>query len=139
MSPKLMTAAAALGVLVGSGSASAADYATLSTHYAWTGFYGGVVTGLAGGQFDNSIPANPGPTDEGGGLTAGVHVGYNHQVSSEWVLGIEADFSIIDIDADSSTIGYFEERWLGTRRGRAGYAFERYLAYVTAGVAFTNG
>jgi outer membrane immunogenic protein len=62
------------------------------------------------------------------------------------VLGVEAD----DAWADASGFGTFaatglcaggcltNNTWLGTVRGRAGYALDRYLVYGTAGAAFGN-
>ncbi len=105
--------------------------------YSWTGFYAGGHLGYAGGEFSNSIPASAGPTGDAGSLMGGAQVGYNHQFGGPWVVGAEADFSLFDIKG-SSAAGSFTEDWMATLRLRAGYAFSRYLAYATAGVAFTH-
>lgn len=89
---------------------------------------------------------------EGGSY--GGFVGYNIQFDST-VLGIEADYSYYGVNASSSdsvarsmvlSDGYLATVNLtgtsstrlidfGTIRGRAGYAFENFLPFVTAGVA----
>jgi outer membrane immunogenic protein len=101
----------------------------------WTGLYGGVNAGAAWGYFraHNSLP---GPTDVGGNATFGGQVGYNAQ-AGRLVLGVEADASWIDIHA-RSTGARFDEDWMATLRLRLGYALEKYLLYLTAGVGFTH-
>ena len=103
----------------------------------WTGFFAGGIIGYGGGDFTNNLPANPGPTGGTSGFTGGVQVGYIHQVHSNWAVGVDVDFSFLDIET-SSAIGSFKEDWMITARGRGGYTFSRYFAYLTAGVAFTH-
>ena len=105
--------------------------------YSWTGFYVGGIIGYAGADFNNNIPANPGPTGEDGGFTVGAQVGYNHQINQNWAIGIEADIATLNIEG-SSTAGSFEEDWMATFRLRGGYTFSRYFVYATAGVAVTH-
>ena len=105
--------------------------------YNWTGFYVGGLIGGVTADFENNIPANPGPTGDAGGFTIGAQVGYNYQFSSNWAAGVEADISYQDIEAKSSS-GSFEEDWMSTVRLRGGYTFSRYFVYATAGVAFTR-
>jgi outer membrane immunogenic protein len=104
--------------------------------YNWTGLYAGVHLGGIGGKFTNNVPTVPGPIDSGGSVMGGVQVGYNWQ-SNQFVFGIEADTSAIKVKASAGTTS-FEEKWLTTMRGRVGYAWDRYLAYVTAGAGFTK-
>ena len=69
--------------------------------------------------------------------------------AGSWVFGVEGDGDW----ADSSGFGTFtttsttslcargcltKNTWLVTARGRAGYAFDRFLVYGTGGVAFGN-
>lgn len=105
--------------------------------YNWTGFYAGGLIGGVTADFDNNIPANPGPTGDAGGFTIGAQVGYNYQFNPSWAAGVEADISYQDIEASSSS-GSFEEDWMSTVRLRGGYTFSRYFVYATAGVAFTR-
>jgi outer membrane immunogenic protein len=101
----------------------------------WTGFY---IGGHLGGAWDNNDDVRSFSSVAGGRIKddnsdgdfiGGVHVGYNWQrYGSPLVLGIEGDLDFSDrIDT------------LATVRGRLGYATERALLYVTAGVAFKDG
>lgn len=105
--------------------------------YNWTGVYVGGILGYAGAEFNNNIPANPGPTGDAGGFTIGAQIGYNYQFAPSWAAGVEADVSFQDIEA-SSALGSMEEDWMATLRVRGGYTFSRYFVYATAGVAFTH-
>jgi outer membrane immunogenic protein len=102
----------------------------------WTGFYVGVHAGGAWGYFRRSNLVI-GPFGSDGGFIGGGQLGYNWQ-SGRWVFGVEGDISAIGIDADTATVGDFHENWTSTARVRVGYAIERYLAYLTGGVAFTG-
>src|SRR5215470_18901965 len=53
--------------------------------YVWTGLYVGVHVG--GGWADLGVG------DTGSGFIGGGQVGYNYQISPQWVLGVEADVS----------------------------------------------
>ena len=103
----------------------------------WSGLYFGVhVGGVFTADFDNNVPANPGPEGDAGGPIGGAQVGYNHQIG-QWVFGIEGDFSAMDLKATSAG-GRFEEDFMATARLRGGFAWDRFLAYATAGAAFTH-
>jgi outer membrane immunogenic protein len=85
---------------------------------------------------------------QAGVFTAGGQIGYNAQFN-QTVLGVEADLNWINngvkttafvappngvvTNVASSSAGL---RWLGTLRGRAGYAVDRALFYVTGGLAY---
>src|SRR5262249_4804923 len=79
------------------------------------------------------------------GVLGGVQAGYNWQVGT-WVIGLEGDISAANIhddkyfpsvdpqkNLDRTTAQY---DWLGTVRGRAGYAAGQALFYATGGLAF---
>ncbi len=92
------------------------DYAPPIT---WTGFYLGAHIGAA---FDDGN--NVDIVDDATFL-AGAHLGYNWQLPSNVVFGIEGDASFLDgVD------------YLATIRGRLGYAFGPTLVYATGGAAF---
>jgi outer membrane immunogenic protein len=106
--------------------------------YNWTGFYVGLNAGYGFGESNWS--AVPGLGIKPSGALAGVTLGYNYQVGS-WVYGLEGDFDwsgvkdsvncfagIVDCETSSD--------WLATFRGRVGYAFDRWLPYLTAGGAY---
>ncbi len=127
-------------VAVAATSAHAADLrvpdsAPVVGVFDWSGLYAGVHAGGIFTDFDNNVPANPGPVGEAGGPMGGVQVGFNWQ-SGQWVYGIEGDASAIDLRARSAT-RTFDEDFMGTLRLRGGFAWDRVLAYVTAGIAVT--
>ena len=92
-------------------------------------------TGYGWGKFENN--SRDIDTD---GFLGGITGGMNWQVGS-FVLGAEADWSLAGIDGSRVTPAVggpttVEKNWVSTVRGRAGYAFDRYLIYGTAGFAF---
>jgi outer membrane immunogenic protein len=98
----------------------------------------------------------------GSGVIGGIYGGYNWQWNSPLVLGIEADVSATSVKtsdlltpalagaglpapgapavpvAGSSWTASTEVKWLASVRGRAGYAADRVLLYVTGGAAWIN-
>src|ERR1700724_2201136 len=111
--------------------------------YDRTGFYLGGPVGYGGGSFGPGT--NPLP-EEGvffphsiTGLIGGYQAGYNRQFPNHVVLGIEADASFSSpVDAPALTAAPFHSTldYVGTVRGRAGYAFGTVLPYVTGGFAW---
>jgi outer membrane immunogenic protein len=115
--------------------------------YDWTGFYLGINGGYAWGRSSWSDPAVG--ADSGrfntSGATLGGQVGYNWQ-TGPLVLGAETDLNWINAKGSSSAGGVCltngagqcqaNQSWLGTTRLRAGYAFDRFLPYVTGGLAY---
>ena len=128
--------------------------------FTWSGFYIGVTGGYAGDKFN--YPArvtNPGgpiaPITANASITSsgfllGGTVGYNYQLSRNFVLGLEADWSWANVDGQiglglnapigpgitanlsaGSTIDN-----IGTARVRLGYAWDRALFYATGGFAW---
>ena len=81
------------------------------------------------------------------GFMGGVQLGYNWQVSN-WVFGIETDFSGMDVHdaahfattdpnyANAQVSSRYD--WLGTTRGRAGFVMDRALIYATGGFAYAR-
>jgi outer membrane immunogenic protein len=118
----------------------------------WTGFYVGANIGAV--RTRSTISDDPAsffpwlqnvPTENSKtSLIGGIQAGYNWQFSS-LVAGVEGDISfgsrnntvdvigLVGIDTYSTQL-----KWLGTLRGRVGWAFERALIYGTGGVAFAN-
>src|SRR5690349_11184629 len=106
-------------------------------YYNRTGFYVGINGGGGWGSANwNSI----GSFDVSGGLVGGT-VGYNWQTGA-WVLGLEGDIDWADISGSTSPAACIggncstKNNWLGTARGRVGYAFDRWMPYLTGGAAF---
>lgn len=115
--------------------------------YDWTGFYLGINGGYGFGRSSWSDPAaggNSGRFDTSGG-TLGGQIGYNWQ-TGPMVLGLETDMNWINAKGSSSAGGVCltdgagqcrtSQNWLGTTRARVGYAFDRWLPYLTGGVAY---
>jgi outer membrane immunogenic protein len=105
----------------------------------WTGFYVGINGGGAWGRSEWSNPNGATDFRASGGLIGGT-AGYNWQ-AGRLVYGLEGDidWSSVKGTGDATAcapIGCdFKNNWLGTARGRIGYAFERVLPYVTGGLA----
>ena len=137
----------ALAVVATMGSANAADmprrtampnkavqYVAL---YNWTGAYIGINGGAGWGRSDFSAPAASGGFNTSGGQVGGT-IGYNLQ-AGQAVFGLEGDLDWSNVRGSSACgVGLTCETrntWLGTARGRVGYAFDRFMPYVTGGLA----
>lgn len=103
--------------------------------YNWTGFYLGISGGGGWGRSDWS--ATTGGFDLSGWLVGGT-VGFNWQ-TGPWVFGLEGDVSWSDIKGTSfvgcATGCETRNSFLATVRPRIGYAFDRFMPYVTGGLA----
>jgi outer membrane immunogenic protein len=114
--------------------------------FSWTGFYVGGQLGYGWGSLrDHNNPFAD--RKEIDGFVGGLQGGYNYQLPSNIVLGAEA--SILFADAKKNWNGwdtspydgyYTTDRLnvLGTVRARVGYSFDRFLPYVTGGLAIAN-
>jgi iron complex outermembrane recepter protein len=113
----------------------------------WSGIYLGINGGFAfgGSDWTDSVTASSTGSFGTSGFVFGGTAGANYQAGSV-VFGVEADGDWADV----SGFGTFtaanlcaggcmtKSTWLSTIRGRAGYAFDRFLVYGTAGAAFGN-
>ncbi|MCJ2077755.1 porin family protein [Methylobacterium sp. E-016] len=134
--------------------------------FTWTSFYLGANAGYAFSERDNVRTAGIGAlqlnVDRGlrrssvplpqDGFTGGGQIGYNYQFTpgSGIVVGIEADAQYTDLQRRRTetifnpafnpnvlTNSYRTElNYLGTVRGRIGYAFNRVFVYGTGGFAY---
>jgi len=105
--------------------------------YNWTGFYVGINGGGGWGRSDFADPFATGSFKTSGALAGGT-LGYNWQMGQA-VFGVESDIDWSNIRG-SAVCGAFttcetKNDWLGTVRGRFGYAFDRVMPYVTGGLA----
>ena len=113
-----------------------APVAYVAPVYNWTGPYIGINGGWGSG--DAELEGTPGTGSFGvsGGLFGGT-IGYNWQ-AGQTVFGLEADLGWSGIDGSAAcgarTCGV-ENSWLGTVRGRLGYAIDRFMPYLTGGLA----
>jgi outer membrane immunogenic protein len=143
---------AALALLVAPFAAEAADMPvkarpyykgsprSVVAYHNWTGFYLGGVAGYGWGTSHWDFASDTGPlTVKPKGWMFGVTGGYNWQAGS-FVYGIEADYNWSDVKGSGTCGGIFvcetKNTWLATFRGRVGYAFDRWLPYITAGGAY---
>jgi outer membrane immunogenic protein len=144
---------AAAALILGTAGASAADMAArpytkappMAAVYNWTGFYIGAQVGGAFGDVDAVSGPFPGVNNQAysydlSGVVGGGHIGYNWQVSPNWVFGFEGDGEATSVrDSGIGTLGFFHEtrlNWLASARARLGYAAGNTLLYVTGGAAF---
>jgi outer membrane immunogenic protein len=137
---------AALGLFAISFSAHAADIPppvykgvrSVVAYYNWTGFYAGINAGYGFGTSGWSDP--PGTSVKPKGALFGGTLGYNYQVGS-LVYGLEGDFDWSGVKGTADCVPGLitcetRNRWLATFRGRVGYAFDRWLPYITGGGAY---
>jgi outer membrane immunogenic protein len=117
--------------------------------YNWTGLYFG---GTAGGAFANTdhyYDRQNGKNDHGqvwldsSGYAVSGHIGFNYMMPSLWVVGVEAEIGYLGVDTERIVIKDDDVLRLstglfGTARARLGYAFGRFMPYVTAGFAFVD-
>lgn len=111
----------------------------------WTGLYAGVYLGGAHSVWtiDFFRNNNHGHAELGGdGIAGGGWLGYNLQMNSNIVVGVEADLGFTNASQSNQTFDndftYSDYGAFGSLRGRLGYAFDRMLVYGTAGLAFAN-
>ncbi len=103
----------------------------------WTGFYLGINGGYGWGKSDWGGFGDAAPN---GGLF-GVTAGYNWQApGSAWVVGLEGDVDWTNLRGSFTNAACplgceTRNNWLATLRGRVGYSFDRWLPYLTGGLA----
>ena len=143
----ILASVGALAVVTMMGSANAADIQrrqampakapAYTAPYNWTGVYLGINGGGGWGRSNFSAPLATGNFNTSGGQIGGT-AGYNYQVGQA-VFGLEGDLDWSNING-SGTCGTLtcetKNTWLGTARGRIGYAFDRFMPYVTGGLAY---
>lgn len=98
--------------------------------WSWTGPY----AGLQGGYAWSTATITPPGNATINGWTGGVYGGYNFQTTNNLVFGIEGDLSVTSKSGSNGTVTV-KNPWDATLRGRAGYAMDRFLPYVTGGLA----
>ena len=148
-----LIASAALGALMLGAPANATDLKLpvkappLQQVFDWTGFYIGAHTGYSHGS-SSAVLRDPAATAVSGnfsGVTGGVQAGYNWRTSSGLLFGVEADLtfpSYLPSNSITSLVSTpntnFIEQWdyVGTVRGRIGYAASHWLFYATGGFAY---
>jgi outer membrane immunogenic protein len=168
---KLTMLAGAVGLaLTSTGTATAADlgpyeaapaYAAPVHVFSWTGFYAGINAGYGQGRDDVGYTFDPkffGGRAAAGqvpvsqsignqGVLAGVQIGYNWQLGSAGLVGVETDFDWARINGANSSTDVATNNFnttaerrvdsLGTLRLRLGYLLTpNILLYGTGGLAY---
>ena len=119
--------------------------------YNWSGAYIGAQAGYAWGNGRVGLDSSPGDFDNFGwnygpsGGFGGLYAGYNHQFDGGVVLSIEGDYNFASLKDDTvyqamgadlpNMGGVLELHSVGSVRLRAGYAMDRWLPFVTGGLA----
>lgn len=110
--------------------------------YNWTGFYIGGDLGGGWGHHDRSVvPPGFQNSYTSSGLIGGLHAGYNWQKQSI-VFGLETDINLTGIKGDDASAGGTLDstklKWIGSTRGRIGYAWQNFLLFATGGWAYAG-
>ena len=117
---------------------SAVVHSTTSA-FNWSGFYVGANAGYGFGRAQ--LSGNVVLDQDIKGVLGGVQAGYNYDFGG-FVLGVEGDFQFADLkytETVGGTTSTFSVDRFGTVRARAGVAVDRFLPFVTGGVAIANG
>ena len=139
-----LSVVSALGFLGLTASASLAADVAVDQGYDWTGIYVGGQVGYAWGNAEHDF-SNGAPSDNSypEGFLGGVHLGYLRQMDS-MVLGLEADVEGTDINGrfnnltGATSSGSTDINVQGSVRVRLGLAADRWLSYITGGVAIAD-
>jgi outer membrane immunogenic protein len=109
--------------------------------YNWTGFY---VGGHLGGAFNSNENFAGSSNNNDGRFLGGVQFGGDYQFASNWVVGIEGQYSWLSNNKNSLTfpgVGYnfsYNQRGIGSVAGRVGYTWGPTLLYVKGGYAYSD-
>lgn len=128
-------------------AALAADFEvsepTAAVPYDWSGGYFGVQGGgvfgndITGTTFLLGVPLGTLPAPSQSSFLGGIMGGYNFQ-NGNIVFGIDNDFSLTGLNYPvTGSPTALDLNTLSTARVRVGYAFDRVLPYVTAGLAYS--
>lgn len=118
-----------------------AAYVPVGPAYNWSGFYIGVNGGYGFGSSDWTGGAvSSGDFDTSGWVVGGT-AGANYQMG-QFVFGVETDLDYSSMRGTGPSGFCFNCQtstgWLGTTRGRVGFALDRLLFYATGGAAYGN-
>ncbi len=142
-----------LSLLALGGPAVAADMTVKAPHiqavFDWTGLYIGAHAGYSRGSSSAvlSDPATLAASSTFSGVIGGVQAGYNVRLPSGLLFGVEADITFPNYLTSNSVVSSLAtahsavtEQWdyVGTARGRVGYAAGPWLVYATGGLAWAG-
>ncbi len=120
----------------GAVAVSAGSALAQSTAYDWTGFYAGGAVGYGFFEAKDKPPYGYGGPDPDG-VTGTAFAGANYQMG-QLLLGVEADITGGNLQASKDWLTPLEINYVGTVRGRLGFAMGEMLFYATGGVAYSR-
>jgi outer membrane immunogenic protein len=156
--------ATAVTLSIAASSVSAADLTTrpytkapvmADAIYNWTGFYVGGHAGYSWSRGESSgidlggFTTPPPPVNHPAGGLGGFQFGYNYQVTPNWVVGLQGDFSGLSASESTAYTGSLlglpltgqnsaRIEWLSSVTGRLGYAVNNVLFYGKGGAAWVR-
>lgn len=141
----LLASTSALGAMAADVTEQA-PYTDVPVGFSWTGAYLGVNAGYSFYDTTQSYPGAPlfVGHPEPDAFTLGAHAGYRYQFGNNIVAGIEADvYASLGSTAHAPLLvvanaSRMDVNWGGSVRGQLGYAIDRFLPYVTGGLAFID-
>lgn len=107
----------------------------------WAGAYLGVTPGYSLGSVKNSVPGVGSIRNNINGADIGLYGGVNAAISGNIIVGGEADISLSDqrqTQVNAGNVYKTSSWWNGSIRARAGMAMDRYMPFVSAGLAFSD-
>jgi outer membrane immunogenic protein len=120
--------------------------APFASPFSWTGFYVGGNLGGVGTQDKASIAYEGYTLDADkfnlSGVVGGLQAGYNYQFQN-YVIGVEGDVDWTSAKGKHDIFSYYYTHstslpFFADLRARFGYAFDRFLPYVTGGAVVAN-
>jgi len=105
----------------------------------WAGAYLGIAPGYSFGGLSNKIPGTGKVKSSINGASIGIYGGVNAIVMNNLVVGAEGDLNLSDQrSAQTNGADFYKasSTWNGSVRGRFGAALDRFLPFVTGGIAF---
>jgi high affinity Mn2+ porin len=126
------------------GAALPAMTQSMAADARWDGFYLGGHVGYGRGDVANTVTGLAPFNLRHGSLYGGLQGGYNYQLTTGWVAGVEADISFPNAHPTNDVIGAAAPAgavlthtmdFVSTLRGRVGFTRNDWLFYVTGGLA----
>jgi outer membrane immunogenic protein len=105
----------------------------------WAGAYLGVAGGYSLGGLTNKITGSNTLKSSINGADIGIFGGVNATIMNNLIVGGEADLNLSDqrtTQTNGADLYKTYSSWNGSVRGRFGTAFDRYMPFVTGGLAF---
>jgi len=112
-----------------------------TVEFRWSGFYAGINSGLVWGNSGWNAPGASTEKFDLSGFSLGGTIGYNYQIDRA-IVGVEGDIAWSNFhgSTNANCLPGCETKtnWLSTIRGRVGYGVDRFLPFVTGGIAFAD-